>query len=178
MDCLAFRAAHLDLTDGTLAPDELAAALSHRDACSDCARFDCLVRRSVLLAHNLPEISPRPGFEARLAARMALCARLDAGRRRRRRGALIVAGAAAAASVAITVGAWALAARRPVLPGASPPVASAASVARAPMPMMPALRRDAHAAPWGMPLWSASITLDQTPARFAASGSPPLPSVR
>jgi hypothetical protein len=41
------------------------------------------------------------------------------------------------------------------------------------------VRRDARvAAPWDIPLWSAAITLDQTPARFAASGSPPLPSAR
>ena len=179
MDCHAFRAAHLDLTDGTLAADEHAAALAHRDGCPECAGFDCRVRRSVLLVHNLPEVMPRPGFDARLRARIALHAHLD-GRRRRRR-AIVLTAAAAAASVAIVAGAWSVAAGRNVPMGGAAPVASNFSLVRAPAlaPSMPVVRRDARAAAlWEIPLWSSAITLDQTPARFAASGSFPLPSAR
>jgi len=170
MDCRTFRATHLDLIDDTLAARDRAAALSHLDACPACARFDCLVRRSALLVRNLPPIVARPGFDARLRARIAQD-RAGATLGSRRMG---VSAAAAAVAVALLAGAWGWAARgtRPVL--AVPASASvAASVDRLP-PLGPdgggAVRGEFAFPVWRAPIWSAAPAPTVTPVRFATAG--------
>lgn len=70
MDCSDFRQHHLAYVDDTLPGDVLVAAERHRVECAACSAHDTLVRRSLLLARNLPSIEPSPDFTARLEARL------------------------------------------------------------------------------------------------------------
>ncbi|HEY0778159.1 MAG TPA: hypothetical protein VGD56_09355 [Gemmatirosa sp.] len=78
MDCTDFRRHHLAYVDDTLPGDVLVAAERHRVECAACGAHDTLVRRSLLLARNLPSIEPSSDFAARLDAR--LCAVRAEGR--------------------------------------------------------------------------------------------------
>ncbi|GJG85817.1 hypothetical protein tb265_09980 [Gemmatimonadetes bacterium T265] len=70
MDCSEFRRHHLAYVDDTLPGDVLVAAERHRVECAACGAHDTLVRRSLLLARNLPTIEPSADFAARLEARL------------------------------------------------------------------------------------------------------------
>ena len=70
MDCTDFRRHHLAYLDDTLPGDVLVAAERHRIECAACGAHDTLVRRSLLLARNLPSIEPSADFTARLDARL------------------------------------------------------------------------------------------------------------
>ncbi len=70
MDCTDFRRHHLAYLDDTLPGDVLVAAERHRVECAACGAHDTLVRRSLLLARNLPSIEPSADFTARLDARL------------------------------------------------------------------------------------------------------------
>ena len=138
MNCQEFRLAHLEFSDGTLAPGIAAEARSHLEVCASCARFDCLVRRATLVARNLHSEPPRPGAHARVMARV----REDMGRRRQRRAALL-AGAATAASIAVLAAAFGFGrARVQATPVAAVLPAAPAPVAPIMIPRYPAMRRD------------------------------------
>jgi hypothetical protein len=70
MDCSAFRRHHLAYLDDTLPGDLLVSAERHRLECESCAALDTRVRRALLCARNLPEVTPSPEFAARLQARL------------------------------------------------------------------------------------------------------------
>ncbi|MBU6364989.1 MAG: hypothetical protein KJT01_02140 [Gemmatimonadetes bacterium] len=76
MDCRQFRRDHLDYLDDTLPGDVMRAAQLHVLQCGACAAHDALVRRSLMVVRSLPDVAPRLGFEDRMAARLATCARL------------------------------------------------------------------------------------------------------
>jgi len=71
MDCHAFRQLHGDWVDAMLDPRESASVDEHLEGCSQCARFDTLARRALLVARNAPQIEVSADFSARLAARLA-----------------------------------------------------------------------------------------------------------
>ena len=71
MDCRGFRKRHLAYLDDTLPAVEMAAMQRHARECSECARHDTQIRRSLLVARNLPAIRPSADFTARLHARLA-----------------------------------------------------------------------------------------------------------
>lgn len=174
MNCREFRLSHLDYTDGTLGPSERAAAQAHMDACADCARFDCRIRRGALLVRNLPSVVPRPGFQSRLMARIG-AEREERARSRRMRGRAI---AAAAALIAVAAGVFVAMARSEIPIPLAPAIAAASAAKTAPAaargghPMM--MRRDfMAAASSGIPLWPAATLLDAAPARFAGTQSLP-----
>lgn len=73
MDCRSFRKHHLAYLDDTLAGELMAAAQRHILACDACAAHDALVRRSLMVAKNLPTIEPSIDFQQRLQARLAEC---------------------------------------------------------------------------------------------------------
>lgn len=83
MDCRTFRQLHGLWLDGGLAPRHAARLLSHVGDCEDCARFDALVRRALLVARNTDAIAPSADFGERLKRRLAeerlRCAVTDAG---------------------------------------------------------------------------------------------------
>ncbi len=73
MDCRSFRRNHLAYLDDTLAGDLMAEAQRHILACDACAAHDSMVRRSLMVARNLPTIEPSAAFQQRLQARLAEC---------------------------------------------------------------------------------------------------------
>ncbi|HZF67265.1 MAG TPA: hypothetical protein VEZ47_04425 [Gemmatirosa sp.] len=80
MDCRSFRQHHLAYVDDTLPGDLLVAAERHVVECSACCAHDTLVRRSLLLARNLPPVQCSADFDARLESRLAAmrCGRASA----------------------------------------------------------------------------------------------------
>lgn len=70
MDCRTFDKQHLAFVDDTLPGIEIVRMQRHLIECESCARHDTLVRRSLLLAHNLAPIEPSADFSARLAVRL------------------------------------------------------------------------------------------------------------
>lgn len=70
MDCSHFRKHHVAYVDDTLPADLMRCAERHLVDCAACQQHDAAVRRSLLVARNLPAIQPSDGFAARLAARL------------------------------------------------------------------------------------------------------------
>lgn len=70
MDCRTFRKHHLAYLDDTLPGELLVSAERHVSECEACAAHDTMVRRSLMLARNLPAIDLSDDFSARLAARL------------------------------------------------------------------------------------------------------------
>lgn len=73
MDCKRFRKQHLAYLDDTLPGDEMGLAQQHVMRCDCCAAHDTLVRRSLIVARNLPALVPSERFQERLRARLAEC---------------------------------------------------------------------------------------------------------
>ena len=173
MDCQRFRRAHLAFTDGTLPAALHLAAQDHVDRCPECARYDCRTRRALLLVRNLPRVEAKPGFEARLFARIAADARAERIRRR-----FLIGAAAAAAAVAVAATFVPPAVRRPVTERiASRPQASRVAAAK------PGAPSRFHRPALLMPLerfstWPDGSAFDATPARFASSEAPPITFAR
>lgn len=71
MDCLRFRARHLDYLDDALSSAGRAACDRHRDRCAACAAFDARVRRSLLLARNLASVPSGCDVTARVLAALS-----------------------------------------------------------------------------------------------------------
>ena len=73
LDCRSFRKHHLAYLDDTLSGDQMGAAQRHILECDACAGHATLVRRSLMVARNMPTIAPSADFNARLQARLAEC---------------------------------------------------------------------------------------------------------
>ncbi len=73
MDCKSFRKQHLAYLDDTLPGDEMSRAQHHVMLCDACAAHDTLVRRSLMVARNLPTLVPSEQFQMRLRERLAEC---------------------------------------------------------------------------------------------------------
>ncbi len=73
MDCRTFRKHHFAYLDDTLAGDVMTEAQQHIMRCDACAAHDTLVRRSIMMVRNLPEIEPSEEFSRRLQQRLASC---------------------------------------------------------------------------------------------------------
>jgi hypothetical protein len=71
MNCREFRRKHDGYVDDTLSGVEMEAMGRHVRLCDSCARLDTRIRRSLLIAHNLPAISPSAAFSERLELRLA-----------------------------------------------------------------------------------------------------------
>lgn len=168
MDCRSFRTNHLAYLDDTLPGDEMAAAQRHVLACDACAAHDTRVRRSLLLARNLPTIEPTDAFRERLQARLAAC-REEAippvpvggwASWRTTRVAAVVAIGAVVGTVA-----WQRFAtdQLPVIPMA-PVIASQPAP---PRPYLdPAL---VQAMATGNPMWPAALAIEDVPVQFVAT---------
>lgn len=73
LDCRNFRKHHLSYLDDTLSGDEMATAQQHILTCTTCAAHDTMVRRSLVIARNIPTIEPSSEFQARLHEKLAQC---------------------------------------------------------------------------------------------------------
>lgn len=168
MDCRDFRENHLSYVDDTLAGVELVRMQMHLTECRDCARHDATIRRSLMLFRSLPRIEPSADFsqalerklrEAKLADSMAI----RTNRTRRLGAAVTVSSALMLAYIGFSL-------RQvdtpqdivlaPVVAFASNTEAQSAS--SSPAPEMLA------AVPVGLPLWTAALFAEQTPAHFAS----------
>jgi hypothetical protein len=79
MDCRTFRKLHVAYLDDTLPAVLLVQAERHVRECGTCAAHDTSVRRSLLLARNLPTLEVSDDFAERLARRIddVRCGRCD-----------------------------------------------------------------------------------------------------
>jgi len=71
MNCREFRRKHDAYVDDTLSGVDIEAMGRHLRLCAHCAALDTRIRRSLLIAHNLPSIQPSPAFTERLQMRLA-----------------------------------------------------------------------------------------------------------
>jgi hypothetical protein len=174
MNCREFRRKHDAYVDDTLSGVDIEGMNRHLRLCEQCAALDTRIRRSLLIARNLPTIQPSAAFGERLQMRLAQERALMAVRQRdtdgllgmmtkRHRGPFspgtfvaLAAGIAVAAGVSMTVilmgdddGIIRLAPVVATLPEPEPsPIATPAMVAS-----MPA----------GMPIWPAVFVAQRAP---------------
>ncbi|MDF1501756.1 hypothetical protein [Roseisolibacter sp. H3M3-2] len=184
MDCSAFRRHHLAYLDDTLPGDLLVSVERHRQECQTCAALDIGVRRALLCARNLPEVTPSADFAARLQARLR---EVDEGRcevpvdwvpswrdRSRftprvpsRRALAIAASLLAMASAGSA--AWPEGGQEPVL---LPPVVATLPegepAAGARLERMPASEL-VGAATAGIPVWPAALLAGESPVQFMST---------
>jgi hypothetical protein len=166
MHCREFKDKHVAFVDDTLAGVESAEMQAHTIDCSQCARHDALIRRSLMLVRNLPTIQPSAGFSARLEARIAesLVTPIGRGAIRKR----VTAGATLAAAAMIGYIAFTL--YRVETPRDLPMAPVIASIPESEMaPLSPAPAALIASAPAGLAIWPAALFAEQAPARFAHS---------
>jgi hypothetical protein len=70
LSCQEFLEGHSDYLDGLLPAGAARFYDEHVAGCESCNRFDRVLRRGLLLAHNLPEIQPSANFQDKLQARL------------------------------------------------------------------------------------------------------------
>jgi Putative zinc-finger len=179
MNCREFRRKHDAYVDDTLSGVDIEGMNRHLRLCEPCAALDTRIRRSLLIARNLPTIQPSAAFGERLQMRLAQERALMANRQQGgepilgmmtgRRNAFssgtfvaLAAGIAVAAGVSVSVMLTTdeedrvirLAPVVATLPEPEPsPIATPAMVAS-----MPA----------GMPIWPAVFVAQRAPLRLAS----------
>lgn len=70
MNCRQFRTQYAAFLDVAVDIETMQAMERHVATCDRCRRMDSEVRRGLLFARNMPEITPSAGFAARLDARL------------------------------------------------------------------------------------------------------------
>ncbi|MEO8560507.1 MAG: zf-HC2 domain-containing protein [bacterium] len=180
MNCREFRHKHDAYVDDTLSGVDLEAMGRHLRLCTTCAALDTRIRRSLLIARNLPTIELSAAFSERLQMRLAHERALRAATSRdagfgtvmdvsRRHGAPMIAGAfvALAAGIAMAAG---LVLTASVLRGEDEAIRLAPVVASLPEPEPSSLAMPAMVAsmPAGMPVWPAVFVAQQAPWRLAS----------
>ena len=138
----------------------------HLGVCATCSRHDTLVRRSLLLVHNIKRVEVSPDFRARLEARLAMVKPFSAPAPRVTRpsiGALV----AAAASIVLL----AYAAHGYVTRNHDDPLTLAPVVASLPDTDEASLASSAFVAtvPTGMSVWPAIMVASQAPVHFVST---------
>ena len=71
MNCREFRRKHDAYVDDTLSGVDIEGMERHLRLCQQCAALDTRIRRSLLIARNLPTIQPSAAFSERLQMRLA-----------------------------------------------------------------------------------------------------------
>jgi hypothetical protein len=180
MNCREFRHKHDAYVDDTLSGVDVEAMGAHRRLCAACAALDTRIRRSLLLARNLPTIEPSAAFGERLQMRLAheralrACGSYDVGFDSEmdisvRHRAPIFSGAyvALAAGIAMAAG---LVMTVSLLRGEGEAIRLAPVVASLPEPEPSPLAMPAMVAsmPAGMPVWPAVFVAQQAPWRLAS----------
>ena len=179
MNCREFRRKHDAYVDDTLSGVDIEGMNRHLRLCQQCAALDTRIRRSLLIARNLPTIQPSAAFSERLQMRLAQERAFMATRERdsdamlgmmtkRHRGPLstgtfvaLAAGIAVAAGVSMTV----------VLAGNDNRVIRLAPVvATLPEPEPSPFATPALVAsrPAGMPIWPAVFVAQRAPLRLTS----------
>ena len=179
MNCREFRRKHDAYVDDTLSGVDIEGMNRHLRLCQQCAALDTRIRRSLLIARNLPTIQPSAAFGERLQMRLAQERAFMAARERdtdamlgmmakRHRGPLstgtfvaLAAGIAVAAGVSMSV----------VLAGGGDRVIRLAPVvATLPEPEPSPIATPAMVAsmPAGMTIWPAVFAAQRAPLHLAS----------
>lgn len=185
MHCREFRNKHVAFVDDLLPAYEMDAMQRHVSVCSNCARQDTKIRRSLMMVRNLPPIEPSPEFMRRLNERLANVgpvSRVDVTPSRSylpsmpsmASFAALAAGIAAVAYLAVETNNYF--GQPDVLPsGAAGMIAAATNEVSAPVPSIPApdpapLTSAALVAsvPTGIPIFPAVLMVGAAPMRFAS----------
>jgi hypothetical protein len=179
MNCREFRRKHDAYVDDTLSGVDIEAMGRHLRLCAQCAALDTRIRRSLLLAHNLPAIEPSAAFTERLQMRLAHERALKSARQQDDGGTMmgmtmrhrspfstgtyvaLAAGIAMAAGLAMAV---------TVADDADPTIRLAPVVASAPEPepSLFATRAMVASMPAGMPIWPAVYVAQRAPLHLAS----------
>jgi hypothetical protein len=177
MNCREFRRKHDAYVDDTLSGVDIEAMGRHLRLCARCAAHDTRIRRSLLLAHNLPAIQPSPAFAERLQLRLAheralKASRTDSGAMlgvMTRHGSPFSSGTFVALAAGIAMAA-SLAATMVLSTDRDRPIRLAPVVATLPEPEPSPLATPAMVAsmPAGMPIWPAVLVAQQTPWHLAS----------
>ena len=182
MNCREFRHKHDAYVDDTLSGVEIEAMGRHLRLCEPCAALDTRIRRSLLLARNLPTIGPSAAFSERLQLRLAyeraLQARAPQGARhdaiamptRHRAPFFTGAYVALAAGIAMAAGLTVTVSLTNDDDGA---IRLAPVVASLPEPEPSLLATPAMVAsmPAGMPVWPAVFVAQQAPWHLASAAA-------
>jgi hypothetical protein len=179
MNCREFRRKHDAYVDDTLSGVDIEGMNRHLRLCQQCAALDTRIRRSLLVARNLPTIQPSAAFSERLQMRLAQERALMAARShdsevltgmmaRRHRGPFstgtfvaLAAGIAVAAGVSMSV----------MLTGADDRIIRLAPVvASLPEPEPSPIATPAMVASMtaGMPIWPAVFGAQRAPLHLAS----------
>lgn len=152
MDCRQFRKQHAYFIDDMLSGVATWAMRDHLSSCAACSRLDTQLRRSLLVARQMPTLEPSKDFQRRLSARLAAekLARppftmVDAPRTSRRLPLI----AAAAAVIAIglgSVGVVSTPAHAPASLGAVSAVPAIVDPATVKSPVVTAVEQPVHPA--------------------------------
>jgi len=183
MDCREFRNKHVAYVDDLLPAFEMDAMQRHLLSCSNCARQDTKIRRSLLIVRNLPPIQPSPEFISRLNARLAELGPESRVDRVSWRGSLnsvafaaLAAGIVAVAYLAVETNNY-FAHPDDLRLGAA---STASTMAMAPIPVLPELPKPARtpmpmnsaalvaSVSTGIPIWPAALMAGQSPMHFAS----------
>lgn len=167
MDCREFRDKHLAFVDDTLAGIELVGMQMHLTECESCSRHDATIRRSLMLFRSLPPIEPSRDFSARLEEKLKAVKLADATTHHsspNRRAA----GAVMAVSSMLMLTYIGISLRLVDVPQ---DIVLAPVVATAEIPADPASAPAAEmvaSVSAGVPIWTAALFAEQTPAHFAS----------
>ena len=170
MDCREFRNKHVGFVDDLLPAFDMDAMQRHLNACPRCARQHTMVRRSLLIVHNLPRIEPSAEFIQRLNARLAQLSpesRIDVVAKPRYLPSLgtfvaLAAGVAAVAYLATETTNYFSPAP------AAPQVAVAADIEPASGVTQMTNAAIVASVPTGIPVWPVVLVAGQTPMHFAS----------
>lgn len=167
MNCRTFRRRHIAFVDDTVSGLERSEIQGHLIECARCADHDARVRRSLLLAHNLPRIEPSPEFRKRLRTRIRAAVFLPDVPART---GLPAARLAAAAVLMLSVGYFG---RQIVLEPNRPPLALPPVVASVPEPLAEPIGSQMLMIPGvvasfstGLALWPTALVADQATDYF------------
>ena len=168
MSCREFQSNHVAFVDDLLSAAETESMAEHRSQCERCARLDVRIRRSLLVARNMPSIDVSPDFMAKLNARLA------AGPEERvspssRMTTLVSIGALATLAAGLVVAGY-LATATPRAPESAAPMttepAMTATVATLPEPSPMADESDVGDTPIRTDVWRAMFVADRHAIRF------------
>ncbi len=150
----------------------MTAAQQHLLLCDACAAHDTMMRRSLMLARNIPSLGLSEGFEGRLRMRLAECKK-EAAAPAHNSSLLAtrVLAAAVAAGLVAGVVLWqgmtptgaSQTAVQPVIAVQSAPLVTKTQQQRRVSPVSPALMQ---AMATGNPVWPATMILDEMPTHL------------
>ena len=161
MHCREFRSKHVGFVDDLLSAADMADMRRHIGVCPRCSTLDTRIRRSLLVARNLPQIEPSADFFARLSEQLKCAPVESVPYRSVSTAALVVITTALAAAVyfamAVTVH------RSP----ADQPVQNETAAVISDRSIEPGDPAMVATVPAGVPVWPAMFMVGELPMHLA-----------